>query len=99
MNLFPTIADKISAHPEILLTARETAHRWIAERREPVERVREWLVLLDAAITSPEGRDRLLTLLRDDSEAARRLKDFAPLAGLLTREERREVILSCSFDH
>jgi len=99
MNLFPAIAEKIISHPEVLGIARETALRWMVERREPEERIRAWLELLDAAIATPAGRGRLLDLLRDDNESARRLKDFAPFAGILTREERREIIFSCSFDH
>jgi hypothetical protein len=66
----------------------------------------QWLELLgpDDRFTSscgsgPRFHTRGLMMLGDDSEAARRRKDFAPFAGILTREERREVILSCSFDH
>lgn len=34
-----------------------------------------------------------------ESEPARRLKDFGPFPGLLTRDERRAIILSCPYDH
>jgi hypothetical protein len=99
MNLFPLIADRLERRPELLREAMAVLQRWRAERLGPERRMIEWEQLLRDAERGLEGFPRLLALLRDDSEAARRLKNFAPLAGLLTREERRKVILSCSYAH
>ncbi|HMP75103.1 MAG TPA: hypothetical protein PKE12_02290 [Kiritimatiellia bacterium] len=99
MNLFPLIAAKLQRDPSLLHEALNTAHRWIEDQRAPVHRVETWRDLILNAMTSKAAFEQLLNLLRDESEEARRLKDFAPFAGLLTREERREVILSCGYDH
>ena len=99
MNLFPLIAAKLERDPTLLCEALNTAHRWIEEQRTPIHRVETWRDLIQNAMSSNAAFEQLLNLLRDESEEARRLKDFAPFAGLLSREERREVILSCSYDH
>lgn len=99
MNLFPAIADKLEREPRLLEQGLATAERWILEKRGPAERLEWWRDTLRSAMASGESFSRLLTLLRDDSEAALRIKDFAPLPGLLTREERRKVFLTCSYDH
>ena len=99
MNLYPLIADKIAREPSLLRTARQTVRTWLSEGREPAARLREWERLIDGALNGGEGLNRLLDLLRDEGEPARRLKDFGPFPGLLTRDERRGVILSCTYDH
>ena len=99
MNLYPLIADKIEREPALIRTALETARRWLAEGRGPEARLREWDRLLSEAQTGGEGLSRLLAVLRDEGEPARRLKDFGPFPGLLTRDERRGVILACTYDH
>ncbi len=99
MNLYPRIADKIAREPALVGAALVTVRRWLAEGRGPESRLRDWERRLVEAQTGGAGLDRLLDLLRDESESARRLKDFGPFPGLLTRDERRGVILSCTFDH
>lgn len=49
------------------------------------------------ALSSSEGFQALLALLRDDSESTQRLKDFAPFAGVLTREERHQAVPECAY--
>jgi len=61
--------------------------------------IKRWRRLLENGRQSPEGMAELRRVLLDESEETRRLKDFAPLAGLLSREERRTVFLSCAYDH
>jgi hypothetical protein len=41
----------------------------------------------------------LLKALREDGEQADFFRNFAPFAGVLTTEERRPLILECSFSH
>ncbi|OQW96180.1 MAG: hypothetical protein BWK77_06005 [Verrucomicrobia bacterium A1] len=99
MNLFPIIADTIERDPAVLDRAMETLEHWEAGGMAPAPRLAQWRGLLDAARHTPTGMTALLGLLRDDSPGARRVKDFAPFAGILTREQRRTVFMSCSYDH
>lgn len=99
MNLYPLIADKIEREPALVRTALQTVNVWLSEGRGPEPRLREWHRVLSDAVDGREGLRRLLALLRDEGEPARRLKDFGPFPGLLTREERRAAILSCTYDH
>ncbi|MBU4460483.1 MAG: hypothetical protein KJ579_07950 [Verrucomicrobia bacterium] len=99
MNLFPIIADTIERDPAILDRAVETLEHWEAGGMAPAPRLAQWRDLLGAARRTATGLTTLLCVLRDDSPGARRLKDFAPFAGILTREQRRTVFMSCSYDH
>jgi hypothetical protein len=99
MNLFPLIAQMIERDPKVLDRAMETLERWERAGMAPAAYLARWRGLLVEARSSPAGMTALLDVLRDESLDARRLKDFAPFAGVLTREQRRTAFLSCSYDH
>ena len=99
MNIYPAIADKIEGRPELLETAMKTLRHWREEKFAPEARLKKWEALISAAQKNSGALRDLLSLLRDESQEARRLKDFGPFAGILSREERRRVILSCGYDH
>ena len=99
MNLFPLIAEVVGRDPKVLDRAMETLERWERAGMAPALYLARWRILLGEARSSPAGMTALLDVLRDDSPGAHRLKDFAPFAGVLTREQRRAAFLSCSYDH
>jgi hypothetical protein len=99
MNYFPLIANLIERDPSQLEQAANTLSRWESGGVIPPGRAIQWRQILDDARSDSAGLAALLALLRDDSPEARRIKDFSPFAGLLTREQRRTVFLSCSYDH
>ena len=85
LALHQAIAAKIEARPELLDVARANLSRWISG--SPRGALAEWQRLLDEM---PLGQ--LLALLREDSETSARLRQSSPFAGLLTPEERREIL-------
>lgn len=85
LALHEAVAAKIEAHPELLDVARANLARWIS--RSPQGALGEWQRLLDAL---PLGE--LLALLREESETSARLRQSSPFAGLLTPEERRDIL-------
>jgi hypothetical protein len=99
MNLYPLIADRIERDPSVIDQALATAERWQEEGLAPPARMKAWREALQVAKESRDGMECLLRLLRDESESARRMKDFGPFAGILTREDRRKVFLACAYDH
>jgi hypothetical protein len=99
VNLYPLIADRIERDPSAIDQALDTLERWHREGYAPAARLAGWRELLQAARRDRPGLDALLRLLRDDSEPARRMKDFGPFAGILTREERRQAFATCVFSH
>lgn len=99
MNVFPSMIQQIDLNPGLLLEARETLAHWENKKLAPSHRIEEWRMILDKAIESESGRQELFALLMDQSDGARRKKDFAPFAGLLPREKRREIIAACVYDH
>ena len=99
MNLYPLIADKIEKNPAVVKAALDTLVKWKSLGEVPPERLATWRRILYDAQKGKAGMSRLLGVLRDDSESNRRLLDFGPFAGVLTREERRKVFLKCAYDH
>jgi hypothetical protein len=65
--------------------------RWLGNGHTAPQRLEEWRQILLRARQSEDGFDELLRVLRDHSEPARRLRDFAPFAGSLTCGERRQA--------
>ncbi|MBI4025055.1 MAG: hypothetical protein HY360_08745 [Verrucomicrobia bacterium] len=95
-TLHDLVADKLERDPALLRIPLENIDRWIANGHTASQRLEQWRQIILRAQQSPEGFQELLALLRDPSEAAERLKDFAPFAGTLTREERRLAEPSCA---
>jgi len=99
MDIYPLIAERLKHDDAVLDDAMGVLDRWDVRHVGPAQRRQEWRHLLLAAKATPEGREALLNLLHDPGDAARRIKDFAPFAGILSREERRKVFLQCTYDH
>ena len=78
------IAAKIDADParEGLGHARKVCARWVEQGNVPAK---EWMLILERSW--PEIRSILL----DDSEEGRRLRQNDPFCGVLTPEERWEI--------
>ena len=99
MNLNPKIAGKIEKNPEIIKTALSTLKKWETLGNIPENRLKEWRSILKKAQAGRKGFKELMMILGSRSGKNRRLLDFAPFAGVLTREERRKVFLRCAYDH
>ena len=81
------IAGKLRADPTLVQHAHGNLDRWLldcSERSRPA--LLEWRELLDGPL------DELLSLLTSPEERAVRLRQSSPFAGLLTPEERWEII-------
>lgn len=85
LALHEAVAARIEARPELLDVARANVARWNA--RAPGPALMEWQRLLDQ-LSLP----RLLALLRADDETAARLRQSSPFAGILTPQERLEIL-------
>ena len=94
---FCLIADKIEADPSLLRIPLANIARWLGNGHWAKVELGQWREWLEAAQTSPQGMQRLLDLLRDDSEESREWKDFAPFAGILSTVERRQFL--CTSRH
>jgi len=93
------IADKIENDPALLEIGLQNIDRWIANGATQVHRLEQWRTWILEAQNSPEAMAFLLTTLREDSEKASHLRDFAPFSGVLSTQERRPFILECAFAH
>ena len=96
---FCAVADKIARDPALLEIPLANIARWLAAgNHDCIHRLGQWRELIEAAQRSPEGMAALLALLRDDSEDARFFKGFSPMAGILTKAERR-ALTTCVYAH
>lgn len=81
------IAARLPGRPELLARARATAARWMtagSPRANPD--LQAWLVALDGPV---EG---VIALLTSSDERAVRLRQSNPFAGVLSRQERTEIL-------
>jgi hypothetical protein len=85
LALHEAVAARLEAQPELLEVARANLQRRLQVRSVPA--LREWQDLLDR-VTLPD----LLAVLRSPSEAAARLRQSSPFAGVLTPEERQSIL-------
>ncbi len=99
MDIYPFVADRLRRDTAVLDEALHVLDRWDSRGIGPERRRGEWRRILMAAKASDQGRETLMELLLNTNESARRLKDFAPFAGILSREERRKAFLKCTYDH
>ena len=100
--LHDLVADKLeqadpAAREALLSRPLENIARWLANGHSAPHRLEQWRQMLLRARQTPDGFADLLRLLRDPGEPARRLKDFAPFAGSLSREERRQAEPECAY--
>jgi len=98
-SLWELLAEKLAAHPELLAVARENCARWLRQGHRGAARLREWDALLAGAQASADGFARLRAVLLSADAQNARLRDFHPLAGILTREERRRARELCGYRH
>lgn len=98
-SLWELFADKVSADPAAVSVARENCARWLREGHSSAARLREWDALLASAQAGADGQARLREVLLGSDEAGARLREFHPLAGILTREERRNTVELCGYRH
>ena len=99
MDIYPLIAERLERDKTVLDEALGVLDRWDERGVGPPNRRLEWRRILVAAKANSRGYSALLDLLLDPGDEARRLKDFAPFAGILSREERRRAFLQCTYDH
>ena len=94
------VADRLDSDPSLLRVPLENIERWLA--RGGVSHppgLERWRHLLKEAQVSSLAFNRVLSILREDTEDARRWRDFSPFAGVLTSAERREIVRQCSYSH
>ena len=98
-TLHEMVADKLERDPALLRIPLENIERWLANGHTAPHRLEQWREIILRAQESADGFAELLALLRNGSEAATHLKSFDPFPGVLTTEERRQVLLTCAFAH
>jgi hypothetical protein len=101
-TLHDLVADKLeradpAARDALLQIPLDNIDRWLANGHTAPRRLEQWRQILLRARQCPEGFAELLRLLRDHGEESRRLRDFAPFAGILTRGERRRAEPECAY--
>ncbi|MHB1707537.1 MAG: hypothetical protein ACYCSH_16080 [Acidithiobacillus sp.] len=94
LALFQAIQAKLvasgSSHA-YLMSARDWARRFFDERPDDVL-LGEWIAVLDAAMASPEGLERLYELMLSTDQHAIDLRSSSPFPGVLSQQERTAVL-------
>ncbi len=86
LALHAAIARKVRGHPELIDRARANLERWMAAADDGGRAVlEEWRGLLDLPVAD------LLRVMVDWNEAAIRLRQSSPFAGILNPSERKAI--------
>ena len=93
------VADALLAQPDLLAVARDNALRWLANGAQAADMLRLWDRLLAQAQAGPAGMAELQRILRSAEPECQRLREFAPLAGMIPREQRRQARDLCGYRH
>jgi hypothetical protein len=104
LTLHDLVADKLeradaATRENLLRIPLDNIDRWIANGHSAPDRLEQWRRIVQRAQQSPEGFDALLALLRDRRAPSERLREFAPVAGVLTAAERARIIRQCAYSH
>lgn len=102
-TLHELVADKLeqadpTTRAQLLRIPLDNIDRWLANGHTSPYRLEQWRRMLQLAAESPPGFADLLCVLRDLSETAQRAKDFAPFAGVLSRQERHQAVPECAYN-
>lgn len=88
------VAERLRVEPKAVLShARQNLNRWLeGDAFGPGERqsVEEWQKLLDRSDVG-----RLIQIITDSSDEGQRLRSSSPFVGVLTPEERLEILAAC----
>jgi hypothetical protein len=102
-TLHDLTADKLEradspARQALLAIPLANIDRWLSNGHTAPHRLEQWRQILLRAQADEAGFRELLILLRDRSEATGRLLEFAPFAGVLSRQERRQAAPECAYN-
>jgi hypothetical protein len=88
------VAERLRERPERVVNhARQNLRRWMAEdgfgggERLALE---EWQEILDSSSV-----ERLIEIITEESDEGQRLRSSSPFVGVLTPEERLEILEAC----
>lgn len=88
------VAEKLRLEPnKTIETARQNLSRWRSSESLTVgelKSLQDWEEIL-----SNGASNRLIQVLTDDSNEARRLRQSSPFIGILSKEERLEILADC----
>lgn len=102
-TLHDLVADKLeqadpATRAALLRIPLENIDRWLANGHTAPHRLEQWRQSILDARESPEGFEALLRLLHDRGGDNARLLEFAPFAGVLTRQERHQATPECAYN-
>ncbi len=93
------VAQALLQQPELLAAARSNVARWLAQGAQARDRLLVWDVLLVGASQSAAGMAALQHALVSHDAESERLREFAPFAGVLPRQLRRQARDLCTYRH
>jgi hypothetical protein len=90
LALHREVVRRIRKNPDLLTAVRDRLTKDIQSGQFSVsvtDAMQEWLDLLKT-----DSLEKILELMIDQGEKARRLRQSTPFAGILTQEERRRIL-------
>lgn len=88
------VAERLRHAPEVVVqTARENLARWMASGvfdKGEMRALSEWENILNES-----NVEELIAIITEDSDEGQRLRQSTPFAGVLSEDERLEILADC----
>ena len=83
------IANRLNSNPKLMEIAKRNLDKWLLTNPK-VEAWLEWKRLLEN-----ESLEKILEIITLESDESQRLRSSSPFVGIITKDERREIIKIC----
>ena len=89
LALHRAVAHRLHSNPHLLQKAKSNLKNWLS-RNQAVSAWLEWQEILETS-----SLEKVLKIITAETEEGQRLRSSSPFVGLITAEERRQIIKDC----
>jgi hypothetical protein len=88
------VAERLRDHPQVVIShARQSLTRWMEDEAfadGERQSLLEWQEILDSS-----GVEQLIGIIIEDSDEGQRLRSSSPFVGVISPQERLEILAAC----
>ena len=89
LALHRAVAHRLRSDPRLIQKAKSNLNNWL-NRNQAVSAWLEWQEILETS-----SIEKVLKIITAETEEGQRLRSSSPFVGLITAEERRQIIKEC----
>lgn len=89
LALHRAVAHRLRSNPRLIQKAKSNLNNWLSSN-QAVSAWLEWWEILETSSV-----EKILKIITAETEEGQRLRSSSPFVGLITAEERRQIIKKC----